>query len=361
MTSRSRLTLLLFAVACGTTEPAGPPADATATVLYAEDGVVVVEHDDPLGRITPGVARYVTELDLALSPGQEVDLWLEGDERPRRITRLDVTGAATLPSTFKAGGYEVHGTVVRVDGGKLTVEHEPIAGLMDAMVMPFDVGPDVARGFEAGDVVEGKLIVSQYGYRMVEVEKTGTREVALRDDVKPVQLGEVFPRTEVPVSHGGRWVVGEGQGTPTALSFIYTRCPDPNFCPAVVSRMAALQERIAGKARILLVTIDPEHDHLPTLGMYGGLAGAKPETWEFGRLDPIELNQLALASGLSVTVRGGKISHRLRLLVLDAEGKLIERYDDNEWPLDRLSSQLLTGTPADATRTGTLYGEEEPG
>lgn len=354
----SSLAFAALAACSGESPAPSSAADVHGLVLYAHDGVVVVEHADPLGRIAPGVARYLADEQLSLEVGQDVSLWLSGEERPRRITRAEVTGAGTLPASSTPGGHRVEGTVVRVDGGKLTVDHEPIPGLMGAMVMPFDVGPDVAPHFAAGDIIRGRLVVSRYGYRLVEVAKTGEQTVELRQDVAPIVIGEVLPRFMVPVSQGETWAVGEGQEVPTALSFIYTRCPDPNFCPAVVSRMAALQARIQGQARILLVTIDPDYDHLPTLGMYGGLVGAKPETWSFGRLDPIDLDRLALASGLSVTVRGGKISHRLRLLILDREGRLIERYDDNAWPLDRVTSQLLSGTPADATTTGTLYGDE---
>lgn len=347
--------LLLFLACTGTEEP--DQATANGVVLYAHDGIAVIQHDDPLGRFTTGVARYRASDDLALTVGQSVDLWLEGEDRPLTITRAHATNTATLPPRFKYGGYPVSGSVVRVDGGKLTLEHDPIDGLMDAMVMPFDAGPDVAASFHPGDQVKAKLIVSAYGYRLVEVEKTGDGDIELRDDIASLKLGEQLPTMRIPVSQGGEWVLGEGQEGPLALSFIYTRCPDPSFCPAVVSRMGALQSKIGGKARILLVTIDPDYDHLPTLGMYGGLAGAKPETWAFGRLDPVDLNQLALHAGLSVTVRSGRISHRLRLLILDGDGHLIERYDDNEWPLDRVSSQLLTGEPSDAPELGSLYGK----
>ena len=60
---------------------------------------------------------------------------------------------------------------------------------------------------------------------------------------------------------------------------------------------------------------------------------------------PLILNQLAMRAGMSVTVRDGKIAHLLRLLILDAEGRLVERYDDNAWPLDRAATQLQTGAP----------------
>jgi hypothetical protein len=57
------------------------------------------------------------------------------------------------------------------------------------------------------------------------------------------------------------------------------------------------------------------------------------------------LEHLVSRAALPVT-RDGTILHGTRLMVLDANGALIERYDDNGWPLERVVSQLLTGGPA---------------
>jgi protein SCO1/2 len=244
--------------------------------------------------------------------------------------------------------------VVRIDGARITVDHEAVPGMMMAMVMPFDVLPSEARQLKPSDRVRGTLLDTGYGFRLVEVARTGTGEAALRKGVDALTHGERFPGVQVPIEDGRTVVVGEGQDKPTALTFLYTTCPDPNFCPAVSMRMAALQEAVGTDARILAITIDPRIDSVAVLQRYGRGVGADPEIWSFGRLEPVHLQRVAMLSGMSVTERGGKIEHLLRLLILDEDGRLVERYDDNAWPLDRVVRQLRTGGPPGPEATGTL-------
>ena len=138
--------------------------------------------------------------------------------------------------------------------------------------------------------------------------------------------------------------LGAGQRRPTALAFLYTTCPLPAFCPATVRRLQALAPEISGRADVLVVTLDPAGDTLEVLTAFAAQVGADPEVWRFGRLEPDALEQLVARAALPVT-RDGQILHGVRLMVLDGSGALIERYDDNAWPLDRVVSQLLTGGP----------------
>lgn len=335
-----RWLLPLVALSCAPEPDLGDPT-SHGTLLYADNGEVVVRHDDPIGVTVTGPRVYAAADGLRLpDPGAHVDLWV-GDGT---ITALQVTGTDPLPPTFRADGWPVEGTVVRKDGPRVTVDHGPIEGLMGPMVMTFRVGESV--DVVTGDRISGRLIATGTdGYVLVGVERTGTGEAGLREDVKPLAAGDEMPAIAVPVAPDGTMVIGAGQDEPTLVTFIYTTCPDPAFCPATVSRLQSLQAQIDSSVRILAVTIDPEHDRLPVLADYAALVGADPEIWRFGRLDPVDLQQLALLSGLSVTLKGGRIAHNVRILVLDADGRLVERYDDNEYPLERVVEQLNTGSP----------------
>ncbi len=261
--------------------------------------------------------------------------------------------------------YIVEGTVVEVRPPvEVVIDHQDIPGLMPAMIMPFQVaGPELLTGVSPGSIVVGRLEVGQTGTRIVKLRVTGQGPppppVAPIDDGAPVRPGERLPRFEIPVSDGSLWTIGgEEPQPPTAVSFVYTRCPIPEACPATVARLGALQEQLRGKgARILAVTIDPAHDALPVLTDYATAIGADPAVWKFGRLDGLPLRHLAERSALRVLGNKGSIAidHGIRLLVLSADGKLIERYDDNNWPLDRVAGQLLTGgPPAPGGSDGTL-------
>lgn len=335
-------------------ERAAPTSEGTA--LWIGDQSVLVLHQTTRDRTTVGVEHYAATADLAgLKPGTELDLWVARDTGGwGTVTGWRAKGSAALPVNFDPAGHPLTGTVVRVDEARITVDHEAIPGVMMGMVMPFDVLPSEATSVKPSDRIFGTLLETPHGFHLVDIHKIGTGDADLRKDVEAVDNGAVFPELAVAVESGGVLQVGPGQDKPLALTYIYTTCPDPNFCPAVAARMAALQEAVGTDARILTITIDPRIDSFPILKRYGQGLGANPEIWSFGRLDPVHLQRAAMLSGLSVTERGGKIEHLLRLLILDADGRLIERYDDNEWPLERVVSQLRSGEPKGPQKTGTL-------
>jgi protein SCO1 len=349
---------LFFALSCGsgfTTGHQGSP-HSDGTVLWRSERSLLVLHGGTRDRMTPGIEHYSSAIDLSeVDPGDHVDLWVHRDaDGWGRLEGVEVTGLDSLPQDYDVRGSPLRGTVVRVDGARITVDHEAVPGVMMAMVMPFDVLKSEALVLKPSDRIQGTLLDTGHGFRLVDVEKTGTGDATLRQEVDALAHGDRFPGLQVPVADGRTVVIGEGQDKPTAVTFLYTTCPDPNFCPAVSLRMAALQEAVGTEARIVAITIDPRVDSMPVLQRYGRAVGANPQIWSFGRLEPVHLQRVALLSGLSVTERGGKIEHLLRLLILDRDGRLIERYDDNTWPLDRVAGQLRTGEPPGPRSTGTL-------
>ncbi len=178
----------------------------------------------------------------------------------------------------------------------------------------------------------------------------------------------LFRSTRVPLADGTTRVVGAGQDSPTLLTFLYTTCPQPAFCPAIAARLQGLQSALEpGEATLLAITIDPDGDTPEVLRAYGERVGADPAIWRFGRLDPEALTDLAARAALTVdTVTGGtEILHSIRILVLDAEGRLVERYDDARFPAERVLQQLRTGGPpapkgADGTITRPDPAAETP-
>lgn len=249
--------------------------------------------------------------------------------------------------------YIVEGTVVAVDGDTVTVDHEEIAGFMQAMTMPFEVRDEVE--LVPGDRIVARLMVEDQGSYLARVRVTGKGAVPERlKGPAPVRPTEVLPPVDVTTPQG-TLKLGLGQKAPTALTFAYTTCPMPEFCPAVVARLQALQPALPEGSRIVVVTLDPEGDSLDVLDAYGKQVGADPTRWQWGRVDADTLQTLAMHAGLSVRKADGEILHSLRMLVLDGEGRLIERYDDTYWSLDRVVEQLATGgPPAPPNTSGTI-------
>lgn len=243
--------------------------------------------------------------------------------------------------------YDVTGEVVEVRSAtEVVVAHDDIEGFMDAMTMPFTVSdPELLEGVDPGDRVAGTLVVARSGTVLQDLRVTEEAPpVEEPPDLEPgeaVPEGAIFPSTPVVLAEGSPVTIGQGQQGRWAVTFIYTRCPIPEYCPLVVSRFQALQEVLPEGARLLAVTLDPDHDSRGVLRDFGEQSGAEPGKWDLGRVPKEVLFGLAEKAGLKVHGRGLGITHDLVMLVLDEEGRLVKRYTDMKWDLAEVS-KLLT-------------------
>ena len=262
-----------------------------------------------------------------------------------------------LVGCWRGDVFIVEGTVVEVHPpDEVVLDHEDVPGLMGAMIMPFPVAdPDLLAGLEPGTRVVARYALEDSGGKLVAVRITGHGPApAVASGPVPVRVGETIAETRLAAHDGTTIDIGPSQAGRTALTFVYTRCPQPEFCPAMIARLQALQQALgeAEGVRLVAVTLDPEFDTPEVLSAYATAVGAGPRL-SFARVD--DLDALAMRAGLSVMKGNGEIAHGLRLLVLDRGGKLIERYDDARFPIDRVVSQLTTGAPSgDPANSGTL-------
>lgn len=243
----------------------------------------------------------------------------------------------------------VEGVVVEVHPPyEVVVDHKEIPGFMGAMVMPFAVDdPEMVESLKPGDRILARLRLEGSVATLEKVRVTGSGPVpALRTDgPEPVRPGGILESISLQGASGEPLRVGQGQGLPTVLTFVYTRCPMPEFCPATVLKLQALQAVLPGESRIVVVTVDPDFDSVEVLRSYGEANDAGPR-WLHARTEPEATAELAIRAGLPVAKDDeGTVVHGIRYLVLSGEGRLIERYDDHNWSLDRVVEQLNTGSP----------------
>lgn len=253
-----------------------------------------------------------------------------------------------LLSCWGDNAYILEGTVVEVHADEVVVAHEKVEKLgMDAMTMPFPAPRDQLAALKPGDRITARLMMEQDGPHLERIRVTGHGDPPKMavDPEGPLRAGDVLPPTPVALPDGTTTTVGAGQDRRTALTFVYTKCPFPEFCPAITTRLLALQALIGPEQRILAITLDPDGDSPEVLRAFATDRGLDPAIWQLGRLEKSQLDALALKAGLSVTVEDGNILHGIRLLVLDTDGRLIERYDDARWDNARVARQLKTGGP----------------
>ncbi len=240
--------------------------------------------------------------------------------------------------------YPLVGTVLEVEEASILVDHEEIPGFMRAMVMPLAADPNLLRGLSRGDRIKARLLVSESKSQLIGIEVTGRVELApLPEDasleVKALEVGAVLAGIDLPTS-AGPIHIGEGQGETTVLSFLFTSCPLPEYCPLLASKLVQLQERIRGKARIVVVTLDPERDTFEVLSEYGAAMGADPSMWHYVRAELDTLTPLFEAVEMTLAERDGMLLHSLKLLVLAPDGTLRFLAKNNGWDIDAVAGAV---------------------
>lgn len=280
---------------------------------------------------------------------------------PRRLRRIlsAVLFASLLlhgcsPKPANENRYELKGKVVSVDRakGEVTVEHGEVKGYMPAMTMPFPLrDAEALKVLEVGDQLQAALVVTDEGYWLDSPVITkglsgGDIVTSFAGGAEP-QPGAVMPDVKLVNQDGRPLSLKQFKGRALVVTFIYTRCPLPDYCPLMSANFARLNSAILGdaalrkSAHLLSVTLDPEYDRPPVLKAYGGTyAGGKFDNWDFATGDPAEVRRLAEFFGLTYKAEGDQVIHSLRTAVITPDGKLYKIYRGNEWKSDEVLSDL---------------------
>ena len=130
-----------------------------------------------------------------------------------------------------------------------------------------------------------------------------------------LQAGDPVPDTPLLDQDGTPITLKDFRGSALAVSFIYTRCPLPQFCPLIdrrfgeVQKLAADDAALAGKVKLLSISFDPAFDRAEVLRAHAGKVGADPEVWRFATAEAAVVDRLAAEFGDQRHSREGRDHH----------------------------------------------------
>lgn len=262
--------------------------------------------------------------------------------------------------------YDLKGVVVSVETaeGEATIDHEEIPGYMSAMRMSFPVKDrDVLGAMEPGDLVRATMVVSDRGYWLesISLTKGGGEPPAGVIGTEPT-LGSPAPAVSLVNQEGQPLRFGGASNEARVVTFIYTRCPLPDYCPLMSENFAALNRAIGDdpslreRVRLVSVTLDPAVDTPAVLKEYGmRYAGGGADAlarWDFATGEAGEIRRLAEYLGLSYKEDDGQILHSLRTAVIAPDGRLHKLYRGNEWKPAEVVADLKALLQAERGRRG---------
>lgn len=171
-----------------------------------------------------------------------------------------------------------------------------------------------------------------------------------------LEVGDLAPETSLTDQGGRPFTLRDWRGNAVAMTFIYTRCPLPQFCPlmdrrfAEVQRFAEADAALAGRVRLLSVSFDPEHDSQRVLAGHAAKVGAQTPTWTFATGMVADVDALAARFGVSVVrERDRTITHNLRTVVINPAGRVTALYSGNDWTAETLTADLRRAVVGDTT------------
>jgi protein SCO1/2 len=276
---------------------------------------------------------------------------------------------AAVPDTPAAQDlkmYKLRGKVVSTDAAKdnVTLDHEAIPGFMDAMVMPYKLkDASILSELHPGDVITADVLVSQDPNADVLLDHIVVIAQGKPDYRPPVSYHVPAPGDAVPDfklrNQDGRPIrMAEFKGKALLITFIYTRCPRPDFCPRVTYNFSAVNKNLAAdpaiyaKTHLLCVSFDPEHDTPDRLRAYGATyIGSDAKTafthWDFAVPEKPVLNEMAKFFDVGITSGpDDTITHTLSTTLIGPDGKVVKFYPGNEWTIEQVTAdvkQLLAG------------------
>ena len=252
--------------------------------------------------------------------------------------------------------YELRGLVVAKDAAakEITLKHNDIPGFMPAMTMPYTVRD--AKGLsqvEVGDVVSADLFVSN-STDDSWLQNLKILDSSLRGRISPPPVVRLLaPGDSIPdvplVNEKNRTIrLSQFRGKALLVTFIYTRCPLPNFCPLITSHFAVIhaalekQPRLYERTHLVSISFDPGHDTPSVLRRYALAYLDSPaglDQWDFAVPSAADLPKLAHAFGLSYVREGNQISHSMVTVLIGPGGVVKQTWLDNQWqPADVLAS-----------------------
>jgi protein SCO1 len=233
-------------------------------------------------------------------------------------------------------------------GAAVIVEHEDIPGFMPSMTMPFTAkNPQEIAEVRVGDAIVFKFVVTADDAWMEEVRSIAAEDVHLPErperrsqaakKASRVHEGDKLPAFRL-VDQGNREITPETFAQKALLvTFIFTRCPVPNFCPLVSRNFEAIEAVIrkdpvlADQVRLLSISFDTEFDTPEILAKYGRTFTEDFDLWSFATGAPGEIEALTKAFAVYVKSEQGTLDHGLCTVLVGPDGTVRKIWRGNGW------------------------------
>jgi protein SCO1 len=253
--------------------------------------------------------------------------------------------------------YPVKGKVVSTDpaSGEVLLDAAAIPGFMGAMTMPYKLRtPNILSELHPGDQITATLHVTDTSDVLDQIVITGT---AQPDYKPPIEYhvpaaGDAVPHFKFLNQNGKHISIGDFKGKILLVTFVYTRCPLPDYCVRMSKNFATIDKALAAdpalyaKTHLLTLSFDPDYDTPAVLRSYGGAYTGKYTQesfahWDFAAPRKDDLESVDKFFNVGATPEKDRtITHSLSTVVIGPDGKVFTWYPTNDWKTDQVLDDI---------------------
>lgn len=261
---------------------------------------------------------------------------------------VTLVGCDAGPGPSQVQKFALKGKVISLDkeGGQVVVDHEAIPGFMGAMAMPYPVADEtVLDKLTPGDEIHADVVVTNGHPKLENIvvdKKSSGPPPAPAGSAHQPQEGEEVPDFALVNQDGKRISLRQFRGKAVLLTFIYTRCPLPDYCPLMSTNFSVIEEALKkdpkafAKTHLLSISFDTKNDTPAVLRKYGAgyLQSGGESTfrhWEFTVPPANGMEAMGKFFGLLVQEEKGQIVHSMSTAIISPDGNIYRWYHGNDW------------------------------
>ncbi len=272
------------------------------------------------------------------------------------------------PTSPPTKSYAARGVVrqISADRHTATIQHENIVGYMPAMTMDFTVkNTNELNGVSPDDEITFKLVVGENDswvegihFESHRIENVTNNTVIIHVPTAELKPGDLLPDCELMAEDGNLVRFSDFRGKAVAFTFFFSRCPLPDYCPRMSKNLSETRKLILATPnaptnwQLLSISFDPGFDNPEVLTNYANsYRGGDADHWLFAAAPTNSLAHLAPQLDLMIMREGENImSHNLRTVVLDPQGRIFRQLDGNQWTPQELANAILEAARLPAQR-----------
>ena len=269
------------------------------------------------------------------------------------------------PSMAAPQKHDVTGLLLAVDPARhtITVSCKEIPGYMEAMVMSFPVKDStMPQGLQPGVMVDFTLVVDNktssaegihiLPFQSLELDPTQARRLKLIEEASSahppsadvLHTGDPVPDFLLTDQKQDAVSLSQFRGKIVAMTFVYTRCPLPDYCVRLSNNFGVLQRRFKsrmGRDLILLtVVIDPVHDQPAELSSYARTWKADPGSWHFLTGSVADIQRICRGFDMAFYPDEALFVHSFHTVVIGRSGRLAANLEGNDFTAQQLGDLI---------------------